>query len=85
MQTTFLRRDGEDWNKLIWLCQAPGHSAAFDSGRVDIVSISDPLIDCNFMVYMFQPDSTQGKFNGSVKAETWKLVINRKLISILQE
>ncbi|KAF3816215.1 hypothetical protein GH733_014388 [Mirounga leonina] len=34
---------------------------------------------------MFQSDSTHGKFSGSVKAETRKLVINRKLISIFQE
>ncbi|CAI2724918.1 unnamed protein product [Schistosoma spindalis] len=59
--------------------------AAFLKNTVDIVSVNDPFINLEYMVYMIKRDSTHGKFQGEVSAENGKLKVNGKLISVHSE
>ncbi|XP_060575943.1 uncharacterized protein LOC132733327 [Ruditapes philippinarum] len=59
--------------------------AAMESGGVDIVSINDPFIDLDYMVYMFKYDSTHGRYKGTVTTKDGKLVIDGKSITVHNE
>ena len=48
----------------------------------DVVGINDPFIDPDYMVYMVKYDTIHGKFDGCVKAEDGKLVVNGKAINV---
>ena len=48
----------------------------------DVVAINDPFVDVDYMVYMVKYDTIHGKFDGCVKAENGKLVVNGKPISV---
>lgn len=53
--------------------------AAFNSDKVDIVDINDPLINLNYRVYMFQCSNIvllMVNFSSTFKAENRKFVIN---------
>lgn len=56
--------------------------AAMDNPEVEIVGINDPFIDLEYMTYMLKYDSIHGKFQGEVKVEGDKLVVNGKQISV---
>lgn len=49
---------------------------------VDVVAINDPFIDLQYMVYMFNYDSTHGRFSGDVSVEGDQLKINGKLVNV---
>ena len=58
--------------------------AASKRDDIEIVGIND-LIDVNYMAYMLKYDSVHGKFDGCVKVEDGKLVVNGKPIRVTAE
>eukprot|EP01114_Cavostelium_apophysatum_P012835 TRINITY_DN296_c0_g1_i1.p1 TRINITY_DN296_c0_g1~~TRINITY_DN296_c0_g1_i1.p1 ORF type:complete len:350 (+),score=100.70 TRINITY_DN296_c0_g1_i1:48-1052(+) len=59
--------------------------ASLDHPEVQVVAINDPFMDLDYMVYLFQYDSTHGRFKGEVAAKEGKLVINGHAIHISAE
>ncbi|HHW45756.1 MAG TPA: type I glyceraldehyde-3-phosphate dehydrogenase [Clostridiales bacterium] len=51
----------------------------------EVVGINDPFIDLDYMVYMIKYDTIHGRFNGEVKVENGKLVVNGKEITVFAE
>jgi len=58
--------------------------AALSKG-VDVVAVNDPFIDLNYMVYMMKYDSTHGRYDGDIKHENGKLIINGHAITVFME
>ncbi|KAI9306769.1 glyceraldehyde-3-phosphate dehydrogenase [Cunninghamella echinulata] len=59
--------------------------ASINNPEVKVVSINDPFIDLDYMVYMFKYDSTHGRFKGTVEAKDGKLVVNGNVINVHAE
>ena len=59
--------------------------AALKKGDVEVVAINDPFITADYMAYMVKYDSVHGKFDGDVKEENGKLVVNGKEIKVYNE
>jgi len=53
--------------------------------EVSVVSINEPFMDLDYMVYMFKYDSTHGQFKGDVHGQDGKLVIDGHHINISAE
>jgi len=59
--------------------------AAVGFQNVKIVAVNDPFMDVDYMVYLFQYDSTHGRFKGEVRNDGGKLVINGQHIVVFTE
>ena len=59
--------------------------AALEKGEVDIVAINDPFITADYMAYMLKFDTVHGRFNGEIKSEENKLIVNGKPVNVYNE
>lgn len=54
--------------------------------QVQVVAINDPFLEPNYMAYLFQYDSTHGRFKGELSVKDNKhLVVNGHSISVFNE
>ena len=49
---------------------------------IEVVGVNDPFVDADYMVYMVKYDTIHGRFDGCVKEENGKLVVNGKAINV---
>ena len=59
--------------------------AALKNDEVEVVAINDPFIAADYMAYMVKYDTAHGRFNGEVKSEDGKLIVNGKTINVYNE
>lgn len=58
--------------------------ASQDNKDVEVVSINDPFIDLEYMLYMLRYDSTHGRFKGQAEIKDGKLVVNGVAVNVHQ-
>jgi glyceraldehyde 3-phosphate dehydrogenase len=59
--------------------------AAQNNPNIRVVAINDPFIPAEYMRYMFQYDSTHGKFQGEVSASGDSFIVNNNSIKVFNE
>lgn len=59
--------------------------AALNKEEVEVVAINDPFITADYMAYMIKYDTVHGKYDGDVRGEEGKLIINGKEIKVYNE
>ena len=59
--------------------------AALKNDEVEVVAVNDPFITSDYMAYMVKYDSMHGRFNGDIKAEEGKLIVDGKTINVYNE
>ena len=59
--------------------------AALKNEEVEVVVVNDPFITADYMAYMVKFDSMHGRFNGDIRAEEGKLIVNGKEINVYNE
>lgn len=48
----------------------------------DVVSINNPSMDLDYMIYMIKHDTVHGKFDAEIRSEDGKIIVNGKKINV---
>ena len=56
--------------------------AGISRSDIEFVGINDPFIDLEYMAYLLRYDTVHGRFDGEIKVENGKLVVNGEAISV---
>ena len=59
--------------------------AALNREEVEIVAVNDPFIASDYMAYMVKYDTIHGRFDGDIRAEEGKLIVNGKEVKVYNE
>ena len=59
--------------------------AALKNKEGEVVAVNDPFIAADYMAYMVKFDSAHGRFNGDIKSEEGKLIVDGKTINVYNE
>ena len=59
--------------------------AALSNNDVEVVAVNDPFITSDYMAYMVKYDSMHGRYDGEIKAEEGKLIVDGKTINVYNE
>ncbi|MBQ1817624.1 MAG: type I glyceraldehyde-3-phosphate dehydrogenase, partial [Clostridia bacterium] len=56
--------------------------AAIKNPDIIVTGINDPFLDVDYMSYLLRYDTVHGKFDGEVKVEDGKLIVNGEVINV---
>ena len=59
--------------------------AALEKEEIEVVAVNDPFVTADYMVYMTKYDTVHGRFNGDIKSEENKIIVNGKTINVYNE
>ncbi|MBO4562334.1 MAG: type I glyceraldehyde-3-phosphate dehydrogenase, partial [Clostridia bacterium] len=56
--------------------------AAIKNPDIVVTGINDPFLDVDYMAYLLRYDTVHGRFDGEIKVEDGKLVVNGEVINV---
>lgn len=56
--------------------------AAIANPDIIVTCINDPFLDVDYMAYLLRYDTVHGRFNGEIKVEDGKLIVNGEVVNV---